>query len=186
LAWLGGVDSDLSDVIGYSSSAKIAEPHRIRERIAMSVAALISYSRCFTSGVRKINLASIVETAPEQIRKSHEFFTHLRNKHVAHSVNGLEENDVIVEVGPEAKDATEIRDVLCQTTKAVGLTNEELLALIGLATWLREQVNRLTVAAKAKALAHIHTLSLEEVTRVPGPRGPAVFDSKALKMRRSQ
>lgn len=76
------------------------EPETIRE--SLWNAALIAYARCFATGVREHRLdESDYESVPEhasKLKADHKYFIDLRSKHIAHSVNRLEEVRVAVAV----------------------------------------------------------------------------------------
>jgi hypothetical protein len=104
LAELGGIIEDLKWV--EEACVKLADLWKDPERDAlllegMSVAALVRYFRCFSSGVRPKLPSEIVENAPDEWSKAHQYYKDVRNKHVAHSVNLLEEN-VITAAIPES------------------------------------------------------------------------------------
>src|SRR3990167_7217377 len=54
------------------------------------------YARCFASGFRRSLEHTLLDTAPEHIKKTHTYFIEIRNKHVAHSVNSSEKGNVLV------------------------------------------------------------------------------------------
>ncbi len=54
---------------------------------AISIAALIKYSRCFGKGVRARIDVSTIEKLPFELRIVHQIFDDVRDKHYAHSVN---------------------------------------------------------------------------------------------------
>jgi hypothetical protein len=63
-------------------------------------AALVSYARVFKGGVRRFDVDSLLERLPPDARPTHEYFMGLRDRHVAHSVNALEQHAVGVFLGP--------------------------------------------------------------------------------------
>jgi hypothetical protein len=57
-------------------------------------AAVVAYGRAFNGGVRH-GARVFIDKLDEDETKSHEYFLDLRNKHVAHAVNGYEDTIVI-------------------------------------------------------------------------------------------
>src|SRR5262249_33209144 len=56
---------------------------------ALWAAALISYARVFTSGVRKPMAGSLIDGLGDGARDAHEYYLTIRDKHIAHSVGYL-------------------------------------------------------------------------------------------------
>jgi hypothetical protein len=68
---------------------------------ALWMAAIVSYARCFRGGIRTSGTASTLISRLRGLdQSSHEYFLDLRDKHVAHSVNALEQATVFVRLGP--------------------------------------------------------------------------------------
>ena len=68
---------------------------------ALSAAAVVRYARCFNSGKRDRLKHDLFNAAPQHVKEAHEYFIAVRSKHVAHSVNVFEENDVTVTVNAD-------------------------------------------------------------------------------------
>ena len=58
---------------------------------ALWTAALVSYARCFASGVRYGLTSDLFGHFEGEPREVHEYYLELRNKHIAHSVNPFEQ-----------------------------------------------------------------------------------------------
>lgn len=65
---------------------------------ALSTGIVVRYARCFSTGIRTSLPHSLMETASSEHRDLHRRFMAMRNMHVAHSVNELEETYVTVSV----------------------------------------------------------------------------------------
>jgi hypothetical protein len=104
LAELDGIIEDLKWV--EDACSKLVDLWKDQQRDTLlleglSAAALVRYFRCFSSGVRPRLPSEIIESAPGEWRKAHQYYKDVRDKHVAHSVNLLEENVVTATV-PES------------------------------------------------------------------------------------
>lgn len=104
LASLAGIENDLCGVQEYCNlllTKKEEKPFPSTEWEAISSAAVVRYARCFSSGVRQRLSRSLFDDAEPNFAEGHNFFIEMRNKHVAHSVNEFEENDVLVQVSDQ-------------------------------------------------------------------------------------
>ncbi|SRR6266545_3918989 len=61
-------------------------------------AALVAYARCFASGKRIPLGQALFDSVAPHWKKEHEFFSDLRSKHIAHSVNEFEQVQVGVQL----------------------------------------------------------------------------------------
>ena len=61
---------------------------------AIGIACIITYARCFKSGNReKAIMSSLDSSIPDEFRPHHNELLDIRDKHVAHPVNGMEEGE---------------------------------------------------------------------------------------------
>ena len=99
------------------------------------------YSRSFVSGVRKkLNIRNI-ESITEKLLKEHARILAIRNKHIAHSVNAFEENQVVgyyIEENPEEKGITSISS---QHGHIIGLNHNDAVMVIQLSNLVLEYVS---------------------------------------------
>lgn len=102
LAGIAGVVNDLSFAVD-AVARLLAMPEKTRDDITLTRAlwssALIAYMRCFSPGVRYSLKPTIFSTVPGA-DAAHQFFSDLRNKHVAHPVNAFEDCGVGLLVDP--------------------------------------------------------------------------------------
>jgi hypothetical protein len=92
---LSGIMSDLRATIGYCDAYERCFTDSTDEAIqdALWKAALVTYARCFQTGVRKSERPNLeLLEAMGDARKAHDYFIAIRSKYVAHSVNALETN----------------------------------------------------------------------------------------------
>ncbi|WP_146247584.1 hypothetical protein [Curtobacterium sp. MCLR17_040] len=108
--------AELRDLVSYRRDLELAKTYadafrtqlarspiedRLDVRLALWVAALTTYGRTFNGGTRHSARVPIDALSENGVRM-HEFFLALRNKHVAHAVNGYEDADVIAYITDSA------------------------------------------------------------------------------------
>lgn len=168
-AWyasLIGIQSDLNGVIEYCDYLLNNEVATKRDFVlweGLCSAAVVRYARCFASGVRERLPQSLVEDADPKLRAFHEYIIELRNKHVAHSVNPFEENDVTVQIGEHFKESKEIVAITGAHGRTVGLGIGEEDQLKILAQWVLEKVRTTMKEEREQLLPLAHKKSLADL-----------------------
>lgn len=98
------VKNDLQDCIA-SCNALLNLPSNTPNRSVLArslwAAAVVSYSRCYGTGVREVNLRDRLPEIEDDPVGVHDHFTAWRNKHVAHSVNHFEAGYTQVVIGDD-------------------------------------------------------------------------------------
>ncbi|MEK7234455.1 MAG: hypothetical protein AAB268_11610 [Elusimicrobiota bacterium] len=154
LASLTGIEQDLLGVISYCDylieRSDIAKLDALVWE-AISAAAIVRYARCFTTGVRDALTRELFNT-DNDLAKKHDRFIDLRSKHVAHSVNNLEENEVVVQIGDHYVSSTEIRSINTMHKRVVGLSLNEPHALKQISQTVLEKARAMMVEEKALLL----------------------------------
>lgn len=106
LADLAGIESDLKACRAYCQTQLSREPIKddfeaeVRETGALTIAAFVSYGRCFKSGVRSATARDLEASILEIDRARHKTIIDLRDKFVAHSINDLESHRLRVWLFP--------------------------------------------------------------------------------------
>lgn len=96
LADLAGIETDLKACRVYCQKQLRREPIKddfgaeVRESSGLTIAAFVSYARCFKSGVRSATGRELEASISETDRTHHKTIIDLRDKFVAHSINDLE------------------------------------------------------------------------------------------------
>ena len=106
---------------------------------AISQSAVVTYARCFASGVRK-SLRALLEQAPPELRSLHDHFVDLRNKHVAHSVSELEQTHAVV-TWKKQRGRYRVASVGAVHVSTSGLSELEYTNLYRLAEWFLGELN---------------------------------------------
>jgi hypothetical protein len=143
LASLSSIEQDLLGVQSYCHLLeRLATGGRVDsiEWEAITSAAVVRYARCFSRGVRSNLSHTLVDAANQQLREDHQYFIDMRNKHVAHSVNAFEENDVVLHVDDEFTSADQITQVGTMQHRVIGFPNHMLTRLADLAAWVFARV----------------------------------------------
>ena len=126
------------------------------------VGALSKYMRCFAGGSRLGLKQSDLSALSENLQRTHDFFKHLRDKHVMHPVNPLEETYVTAT-------ASEIDSELLPITSlnpgrhTVLLATGDAEAIYALATAMEEHLKPRIECAKHELLNYLQSLPLEQV-----------------------
>lgn len=141
LADLHGIEQDLLAVISYCKYMQQQSDASKYDYVlleAMGTAALIRYARCFAKGVR-VRLGSEMFQDAELVAK-HEYFIHMRNKHVAHSVNPFEDNAVTVYIGSHYASSQEIQHIGVAQVVILAMGMDDFAVLSRLAGYVLEKV----------------------------------------------
>lgn len=187
MASLISIEQDLSGVVEYCDlmDKKLAiKDWNSIEWEAFSAAAVVRYARCFTSGVREPLNEQLLDAADDDLRQAHNYFIALRSKHVAHSVNPFEENDVTVQIATHYKSSTEIQSINSHHGRLLGLGFGEPALLKRLAQWLLKQVQQRMNDEKPKLLALAQAMALEQLKSFGRPMAAA--DTERHHVRRTR
>jgi hypothetical protein len=139
------------------------------------VATIIRYGRAFAEGVRRLKLhetsASILTA---QQRSRHDYFINIRNKYIAHSVNAFEESQPVARYWVGRVHEEGVTSIECNHRRIVGLSEQDLMDIINLAsTWLEYVQTKLT-EEKARLLPIVRKIALNDLFQnspafTPGP-----------------
>jgi hypothetical protein len=176
LASLGGIEQDLRGVIAYCDLlVERSEITKLNffEWEAFSSAAVIRYARCFSSGVRDYLAHDLLDSADLELQQAHRFFMDLRSKHVAHSVNPFEENDVTLQIAAHFQSSQEICAVNTAHGRRIGLSFGAPDLLKRLAEWLLRKVKEEMKVEKAALLQIARRRLLAELKAYGVPQAAA-------------
>lgn len=169
LANLGGTQMDLNATLMYCNmledkSGPAANDSFLWEAIA--IAAVTRYARCFSEGVRnrsnKLN-ALVLENLTEDLLSSHKYILLVRNKHVAHSVNNFEEDEVAVQVPKNFTSSTQIAAVVPQPFHSFCLSTKDAQNLRMLCEAITNRLNELIKKESQRLLPVARSLPPETV-----------------------
>jgi hypothetical protein len=124
------------------------------------VATIIRYARAFAGGVR-LKLYDAVSILTDQQRSKHDHFIHVRDKYIAHSVNAFEESEPVARYWVETVKEEGVTSIECNHRRIVGLSEQDLMDIIDLAsTWLT-YVQQKQNEEKARLLPIVRKIPLE-------------------------
>lgn len=150
---------------------------------AFSAAIVIRYCRAFSSGVRKWPWEEALASLTDDQRKYHEIFLHLRNKHIAHSLNAFEENRVQARYVLERADEEGITGISASSSMLTGLSSHNLTMIQGLCKSLMSFVEKQLSEEQKKLLPIIRAIPLMILKEQEPPlAGPPDF--KRIHVRR--
>jgi len=189
LASLGGIEQDLRGVIAYCDllieRSEIAKLNFV-EWEAISSAALVRYARCFSFGVRDSLTHGLLDTADAALKEAHRFFVELRSKHVAHSINPFEENDVTLQIAAHFQSSQEIFAVNTSHGRLIGLSFGAPDQLKRLAEWVLLKVEEEMKTEKAKLLQMARERPLAELKAYGVPQAAASASDSQVGQRRKR
>ena len=186
LASLHSIRHDLLGTLEYCAHLKAMETGNYNPILweALSSAAVIRYARCFSPGSRQQLDHKLLKTAPEHLRAEHECFIAVRSKHVAHSVNEFEENDVTVTVCEDGASMS-ISGIGAQHGRVMGLDFEGPRRLVELVTWVERHVNQQITAEEKRLLLIAVEIGVERIRGFGLPGGQdGPLEGRASRSRR--
>lgn len=137
---------------------------------ALWTAALVSYARCFASGVRYGLTPSIFDHFEGEPQAAHEYYIQLRNKHIAHSVNPFEQ--IVVGAVLSAPDAPERSVEGIATLLGVNISDsaESVVQLRTLAAAVGRHVNALRAELQTEVLEESKAVPIDDLYKRVKPR----------------
>ncbi len=130
---------------------------------ALTTAILVRYGRAFASGVRTKLHQEHVAQLTEQQQRLHERFIDWRSKHIAHSVNPFERNQVVARYTRETVHDVGIQDVSVQQDRLVGLGSRDLSDIQDLIDALLSILASQYEQERARVLELVRQIPVEEV-----------------------
>jgi len=171
LADLHGVLIDLRSVAGLCAGiikkmAADAYPRKRQEVDSLQEAAIVRYARCFKGGARTAFVvpADWIEGLPEHLRTLHQQIIHLRDKHIAHSVNDWEINWPVIYMKHDRNSGSyEVSQVLVQHHRIVALPDAGMTYLRELAMALADMVEAEEEAERARLLEVAKAIPIDDL-----------------------
>jgi hypothetical protein len=165
LADLNGMMIDLQNTIDFCNDLQKlyrAGNYGVTLVDALSTAILVRYCRSFVSGVRLNIKHDEVKTLSSEEIDAHKIYMSLRNKHIAHSVNDLEENKVVayyIEERPEEG----FNGISVQHGRVISLSSQDLDTIVSLCGKFIEYIDAEMKVEKTKILQQVNQLSMDTV-----------------------
>lgn len=129
---------------------------------ALSTAILVRYCRCFVTGVRKNIKIDEISSMTTEDKAAHEVYMSMRNKHIAHSVNDLEDNTVVAYYVHE-RPHEGFSSISMQHGRVVSLSTKDLETIISLSEKFLNYIDEQMELEKQRILALVMKLPMETV-----------------------
>ena len=183
LADLNGVALDLESV---GLLSKYLTDHLASGKVGMeivdafSTAILVRYARSFRTGVRRKIGPDIIATLTPHQRELHENFIAWRNKHIAHSINPFENNQVVAYYNEEKVAEEGIQSISLQQRRLIGLGLQDLVDIQKLAEALHIVVKSRIYTEQSGVLKIIRSRPVGEIL-ASGMKAPAELGIESVK-----
>jgi hypothetical protein len=143
----------------------------------LSIAATVMYSRPFSRGVRHRLGEEDLKILTTEQRQAHDHLRAYRDRHVAHSVNPLEENIPRANYCVERVKEEGITGISYGGGRVVGLSGADVAAIIALTTVLQAHIESQIANEQARLLPVVRSLPLQQV--LAGGQKAFVVDARA-------
>lgn len=177
LADLNGIQNDLQDVLEFCNRyQKFFLPGNFDdiEIEIHSIAILVKYARSFTTGVRTRIDNQILNQLSDEYSEMHRYFMSWRDKHIAHSVNVFEDNQVIGNY-EDGKEKEGIISISAQNTKVLGMNLSQVENIQQLVEEVLKLISLKVNEEKAKILELTKEIDVERaITKGNKPSPPAM------------
>lgn len=148
--------------------ALASEPIENGELIeALTISALVRYSRCFTSGSRPmLQIEDLTAATPEEV-DVHHYIRGARNWHIAHPVNQQEVHAVHLIVGTSAEGTPTVLGGSSFSSSVLALDSEQIELAVSLTEkWISLLQQRL-VAEQLRLMPYAQALSPQQLLLLP-------------------
>lgn len=129
----------------------------------LSIAILVRYSRAFVNGVRRGLGQEARKVLTKQQWDKHQRLREFRDKHIAHSVNAFEENQVVARYSVERVNEEGVTSVECNHARVTGLSSADIEDVIDLTTVLLAYVVSRLEQEKSKVLEIVRRIPIKDV-----------------------
>lgn len=186
LASLESISVDLQAVLEYCDRLDQLRGQKLDSQLweALGAAAVVRYARCFSPGARDELEHAMLDRAPAELKLSHKYFIAVRSKHVAHSVNEFEENDVTVTIRQDGE-SLEIQGIGSHHGRVAGLAFQDVDRLRELCNWVLQETRQAAAVERAQLLPLARQFGAKRIIEFGAPRaGKAASDANAKRGRR--
>ena len=154
---------------------------------ALSAAALVSYARVFKQSVRAKGLPKEIKNMiPEELCEIHQWAINLRDKHVAHSVNAFEDNQVVASLFPEEHGHKGIFRITVFRSRLAALGNKNVIDLKTLCATLIKQIDNLIKEEESNVLEAARLIPIDQLYALQPTSTPLPNRSDVAKPRKQK
>jgi hypothetical protein len=133
---------------------------------ALWSAALVRYSRSFTTGKRQTLDPSLVADLPGDPMSAHVYYKNQRDKFIAHSVNPFEQSVVGLVLSPPDSETRQVIGVADLVLRQISADEHDVRQLGALANEMRKQVELQIDDGKKKVLAAAKRERMDDLYRL--------------------
>ena len=149
----------------------------------LTTAILIRFIRAFGGGVRHKTTSSLLSDLCDTEMDYYDYFKNIRDKHVAHSVNEFEENEVKAYYVQESIE-NGINSIGEGCTRVVGLSGDDIENIRKICTKLIKNINSEISIEKEKLLKITSNYTEEEIKKLKATVSKQVSDIDVTKARK--
>ena len=133
---------------------------------ALWSAALVRYSRSFTTGKRQKLDPSLVAHLPGDLMSAHVYYKNQRDKFIAHSVNPFEQSVVGVVLSPPDSETRKVIGVADLVLRQISADEQDIRQLGALANEMRKQVELQIDDGKKSVLTAANKEQIDDLYRL--------------------
>jgi hypothetical protein len=164
---LTGIKQDLEHAIGFAEALQ-KHYHEPPISDALNVAALIRYFRAFGKSDRaNLTDADVSSALSKEEFANHSRFRALRDKHIAHSVNGYESNQFVARYCQERVHVEGVTSVAVTTTRVMLMAPHDIHSLIELARSLIQHVVQQIKQEEQQLLLLVRAIPVNDLLQLP-------------------
>ncbi|HBE90403.1 MAG TPA: hypothetical protein DDW41_04315 [Candidatus Andersenbacteria bacterium] len=157
---------------------------------AVSSSAVVRYARSFNTGVRATIPKYLLDDMSDEQRRDHSYFINLRDKHIAHSVNVYEENEVVAYLTPEERGQRGVQSISVQHKRVLSIGDGSAMCLKALCSYLLQRIENLIITEKEKLMAVLNAIPVDELyamkARSPRPSSEQDVSRPRRKVQRNK
>lgn len=143
---------------------------------AFSTAILVRYCRAFPPGIRRWPWEAALDTLSAELKSRHDFFRQLRSKHIAHSVNALEEHRLQARYTLERFASEGITVITTASYTFAGLGSDDVTTIRTLSASILEFVEEALLIEQVRLLQVVRAMTLDQLRATISPLSPHDFD----------
>jgi len=164
LANLVGVEYDLKTTIDWCDQFGQLMHDRDKYWLVepMTTAILVRFTRAFGGGKRYPDTNHILSVLGKEEKEKYDYFRNVRSKHVAHSVNEFEDNQVKAYY-IEGSEEKGINSIGLGCDRVIGLSSEDINSIRAICQTLVTKVKSEMGIEKEKLLAFTSTYTAEDI-----------------------
>ncbi len=151
---------------------------------AVSSAAVVRYARCFHSGVRERLNSEPLGVLSSELRFAHQYIYDIRDKYIAHSVSGYEENLLRATVNLVGEVYADVFSVDVVSKRILAFSSSDLPYLTALVAWWLEWLDEERRKEESIVMKRLNEMDRKQFERWRRSPEPSFLAPGAHKTRR--